>query len=53
MKEKTNNDVETLPKPRTKITERDCPRCNYVIVQNEKEECYECENCGYVDCGDE
>ena len=36
---------------RTKSTERDCPRCDGIIIINEKEECYECPNCGYIDCG--
>lgn len=32
-------------------TERDCPRCNSVLVKNNNEDCYECLNCGYIDCG--
>ena len=48
-----NTEVATPVKPKIKSSERDCPRCHAVLVQNEKEECYECLNCGYIDCGDE
>ncbi|WP_018611162.1 hypothetical protein [Segetibacter koreensis] len=37
---------------RLKLTERDCPRCDAVLVHNDYELCYECLNCGYIDCGD-
>ncbi|MEJ7684518.1 MAG: hypothetical protein WKG06_43055 [Segetibacter sp.] len=36
-----------------KLTERDCPRCEAVLIHNNNEECYECLNCGYIDCGDD
>lgn len=38
---------------RLKSTERECPKCDAVLVLNEHEQCYECENCGYIDCGDD
>ncbi len=38
---------------RLKSTERDCPRCNATVVHNDNEQCYECLNCGYIDCGDD
>jgi len=38
---------------RLKSTERDCPRCAAVLVHNNAEICYECLNCGYIECGDE
>jgi ribosomal protein S27AE len=38
---------------KTKSTERDCPRCDNVLSLNDNEQCYECLNCGYIDCGDE
>ena len=38
---------------RLKITERDCPRCDAILVHNDNEQCYECLNCGYIDCGDD
>jgi ribosomal protein S27AE len=37
--------------PRFTLVERDCPRCDSVIMENEKEGCYECIQCGYIDCG--
>ena len=40
-------------KPRLRPVERHCPRCNELLVINEQEECIECLNCGYIDCGDE
>lgn len=36
--------------PRLRLTERDCPLCEGVLVENEKEECHECIKCGYIDC---
>lgn len=36
---------------RQKSTERDCPRCDAVLVLNDPEQCYECDKCGYIDCG--
>lgn len=38
---------------RIKSTERNCPRCDAVLVHNNNELCYECLNCGYIDCGEE
>ena len=38
---------------RVKSTERPCPRCEAVLVLNDNEQCYECLNCGYIDCGDD
>ena len=38
---------------KTKSTERDCPRCDNVLVQNDNEQCFECLKCGYIDCGDD
>jgi len=38
---------------RVKTTERECPRCDAVLVLNDNEQCYECLNCGYIDCGDD
>ena len=40
-------------KPRLRPVERHCPRCNELLVLNEKEERIECLNCGYIDCGDD
>ncbi len=37
--------------PRLKLEERDCPKCDSIIIKNEKEDCYECIKCGYIDCG--
>ena len=53
VEEKT--EVEQLPvqSVRIKLTERDCPRCDAVLIHNNNEQCYECLNCGYIDCGDE
>lgn len=36
-----------------KTTERVCPRCQEVLVLNDNEQCYECLNCGYIDCGED
>ena len=38
---------------RVKTNERECPRCDAVLVLNDNEQCYECLNCGYIDCGDD
>lgn len=38
---------------RLRSTERDCPQCDAVLEHNDNEQCYECLNCGYIDCGDE
>jgi ribosomal protein S27AE len=38
---------------RIKTTERECPRCEAVLVLNDHEQCYECHNCGYIDCGED
>ena len=51
-KNMTTAKADILVKPKIKLAERDCPRCHAVLVQNKKEECYECPNCGYIDCGD-
>lgn len=55
MKEQNVAEVETVIDPgiRTKTTERECPRCESVLLLNDNEQCYECLNCGYIDCGDE
>jgi ribosomal protein S27AE len=37
---------------RIKLTERDCPRCDAVLIHNNNEQCFECLNCGYIDCGE-
>lgn len=34
-----------------RLTERDCPRCDAVLIHNNNEQCYECVNCGYIHCG--
>ena len=44
---------ETEVSIRIKTTERECPRCEAILVLNDNEQCYECINCGYIDCGDE
>ena len=50
---KNNRKILTeVLKPKVKLVERDCPRCDSLIMQNEKEDCYECLKCGYIDCGD-
>lgn len=48
-------DIEQLPiqSAIVKLTERDCPRCDAVLIHNNNEQCFECLNCGYIDCGDE
>ena len=51
MKEETTSDKEMTNKPKLTFSEKDCPKCHYVIIKNEKEDCYECLNCGYIDCG--
>ena len=38
---------------RLKLTERECPNCEAVLLHNDNEQCYECLNCGYIDCGDD
>ena len=38
---------------RIKSTERECPRCEGILVLNNNEQCYECLYCGYIDCGDD
>jgi ribosomal protein S27AE len=50
-----NNEIGTSTSTviKLKSTERDCPRCEHVLYQNNKEQCYECLNCGYIDCGDD
>lgn len=44
---------KTIQSIRIKLTERDCPRCEAVLIHNNNEQCFECLNCGYIDCGDE
>lgn len=44
---------DTIPTIRIKLAERECPRCDAVLIENENEQCYECLNCGYIDCGDD
>lgn len=39
--------------PKIKPVERDCPRCDAILVFNETEECFECLNCGYIDCAND
>ena len=51
MEEQIMLDVEVSIKPRLRVSEKDCPKCHFVIMKNEKEDCYECMNCGYIDCG--
>ncbi len=51
--EKTEIEQVVFQNIRLKLTERDCPRCEAVLLHNENEQCYECFNCGYIDCGDE
>jgi len=34
-----------------KSTERDCPKCDAVFVQNINAASYKCPNYGYIDCG--
>ena len=52
-KEKKNEIEETdILIVRIKLTERDCPRCEAVLILNDNEQCYECINCGYIDCGE-
>lgn len=46
-------DQEIKLQIRVKTTERGCPRCETVLVLNNNEQCYECLNCGYIDCGDD
>jgi len=45
--------VKEVAHPRLKQVERPCIRCGALMIINEKEECTECVNCGYIDCGDE
>jgi ribosomal protein S27AE len=44
---------DIFPEIRMKSTERECPRCDAMLEHNDNEQCYECLNCGYIDCGDE
>lgn len=55
MKEQSIIEVEnvTCLAVRVKTTERECPRCEAVLVLNDNEQCYECLNCGYIDCGED
>ncbi len=38
---------------RLRSSEKECPVCQAVLLHNNSEECYECLNCGYIDCGEE
>ena len=38
---------------RLRSSEKECPRCQHILVLNEAEECIECHYCGYIDCGDD
>ena len=51
--EKAESEYVSSQYIRSKLTERDCPRCDAIVVHNESEQCYECLNCGYIDCGDD
>lgn len=42
-----------IPNIRLKLIERDCPKCEAVLEHNNNEQCYECLNCGYIDCEDD
>ena len=46
-------DLVTEMSVRIKSTERECPRCEAVLVLNDNEQCYECHQCGYIDCGED
>ncbi len=48
-------EIEQIPieNIRLKLTERDCPKCDAVLIHNNNEQCFECLNCGYIDCGDD
>jgi hypothetical protein len=52
-KEKQDKTTEIGLPPRTKTSERECPRCDDVLCENQNEQCYECLTCGYIDCGGE
>lgn len=51
--EETETEQIAVENIRLKLTERDCPRCDAISIHNDNEVCYECLNCGYIDCGDE
>jgi ribosomal protein S27AE len=38
---------------RLRIVEKDCPKCDSVLSHNQNEQCYECDQCGYIDCGED
>jgi ribosomal protein S27AE len=42
---------QETPTPRLKLVERDCPRCDSIIMKDEKDDCYQCVKCGFIDCG--
>ena len=46
-------EVDAVTDIRTKPTERECPRCESILVLNNNEQCYECHHCGYIDCGED
>ncbi len=51
--EKTETEQVSILNIRVKMTERDCPRCDAVLIHNNNEQCYECIHCGYIDCGED
>ncbi len=51
--ENTTEEMISTASVKTKSTERDCPRCDNVLILNNNEQCYECMYCGYIDCGDD
>lgn len=53
IEEKTETEQLSADSLWVKLTERDCPRCDAVLIHNDNEQCHECLNCGYIDCGDE
>ena len=53
VEEKTETEQLPAESVRVKLIERDCPRCDAVLIHNDNEQCHECLNCGYIDCGDE
>jgi ribosomal protein S27AE len=52
-KKEQNQVVKEVVHPRLKQVERPCLRCGALMCINGKEECTECEKCGYIDCGEE
>lgn len=50
--EKTEVEETEILSIRIKFSERDCPRCEAILIHNNNEQCFECLNCGYIDCGE-